>query len=286
MAALLLVSCGKWTYTSKGKPISFTFSQTAMNWTSDDVIRVNSPQASGPGGGADYTIQGNSLTPVGTQLRWGDGLHSFYAVYPAGEISGNVVSANIPSTQNAGTKGVMVAYAEAIRSQEAVNLPFQHLYTTIEFVVGTGNFDGIEVSGFRLESAGGGALAGGFKAALAAQADPAVTIDPASTSSQITVTLDPKGTNPLIMGEIMKITVIALPQALTNLTAYFTVDGQDVSLPLTDSSGNPITVQPGQTVDITALGLLTPQGTGPEPEVPVNITISIDGLVVSEYELD
>ena len=75
MAALLLVSCEKWTYTSRGKPISFTASQTAMNWTSDDVIRISSPQASGPGSGTDYTIQGNTLTPKGTQLRWGDGLH-------------------------------------------------------------------------------------------------------------------------------------------------------------------------------------------------------------------
>ena len=101
MAALLLVSCEKWTYTSRGKPISFTASQTAINWTSDDVIRIFCPQAFGSGSEADYTIQGSTLTPKGTQLRWGDGIHSFYAVYPAGEISGNVVSANIPSTQSA-----------------------------------------------------------------------------------------------------------------------------------------------------------------------------------------
>ena len=278
MAALLLVSCGKWTYTSKGKPISFTFSQTAMNWTSDDVIRVNSPQASGPGGGADYTIQGNSLTPVGTQLRWGDGLHSFYAVYPAGEISGNVVSANIPSTQNAGTKGVMVAYAEAIRSQEAVNLPFQHLYTTIEFVVGTGNFDGIEVSGFRLESAGGGALAGGFKAALAAQADPAVTIDP-STSSQITVELSPVILN---AGQTLRITVVALPKDLTNLTAYFVVDGEERDLPLVNDYGAPIVIPACHKTTIISNDFLAPEYV----EGSARFIVTIEGQDVDDYDID
>ena len=146
MAALLLVSCEKWTYTSRGKPISFTASQTAINWTSDDVIRIFCPQAFGSGSEADYTIQGSTLTPKGTQLRWGDGIHSFYAVYPAGEISGNVVSANIPSAQNDGTKGVMVAAAEAIRSQDAVALQFQPLYTTLEFVVGPGDYSDIEIA--------------------------------------------------------------------------------------------------------------------------------------------
>lgn len=278
MATLLLVSCEKWTYTSKGKPIDFTFSQTAINWTSDDVIRIFCPQASKSGSGADYTIQGSTLTPKGTQLRWGDGIHSFYAVYPAGEISGNVVSANIPSAQNAGTKGVMVAAAEAIRSQDAVALQFQPLYTTLEFVVGPGDYSDIEVSAFRLESAGGGALAGDFKAALAAQSDPALTIGP-STTSQITVDI-----NPVILdaGQTIKVTVVALPKDLTNLTAYFTVDGEEQALPLVDEAGNPIVVPACRKTTITATDFLSPT----YDEGSARFKVTIEDQEVEDIEID
>ena len=278
MAALLLVSCEKWTYTSRGKPISFTAQQTAMNWTSDDVVRISSPQASGSVSGADYTIQGSTLTAKGTQLRWGDGIHYFYAVYPAGEISGNVVSANIPSTQNAGTKGIMVAAAEAIRSQDPVVLPFKPLYTTLEFVVGSGDYSGIEVSGFRLESAGGGALAGGFKAALSAQTAPALTIGP-STTSQITVDISPVI---LDAGQTIKVTVAALPKDLTNLTAYFTVDGEEQALPLTDQDGNPIVIPACRKTTITATDFLSPT----YEEGIARFKVTIEGQDVDDYTLD
>ena len=277
MAALLLVSCEKWTYTSRGKPISFTAQQTAMNWTSDDVVRISSPQASGSVSGADYTIQGSTLTAKGTQLRWGDGIHYFYAVYPAGEISGNVVSANIPSTQNAGTKGIMVAAAEAIRSQDPVVLPFKPLYTTLEFVVGSGDYSGIEVSGFRLESAGGGALAGGFKAALDAQADPAVTIDP-STSSQITVELSPVILN---AGQTLRITVVALPKDLTNLTAYFVVDGEERDLPLVNDYGAPIVIPACHKTTIISNDFLAPEYV----EGSARFKVTIEGQDVDDYDI-
>ena len=172
----------------------------------------------------------------------------------------------------------MVAAAEAIRSQDAVALQFQPLYTTLEFVVGPGDYSGIEVSAFRLESAGGGALAGGFKAALAAQADPALTIGP-STSSQITVDI-----NPVILdaGQTIKVTVVALPKDLTNLTAYFTVDGEKQALPLVDEAGNPIVVPACRKTTITATDFLSPA----YDEGASRFKVTIEGQDVDDYTLD
>ena len=321
--AAVSVSCCKSNDPSdplKGKPVQFTTAKAVNTkasfhwqqpdgkyqilWENGDIIRISSPEASW----ADYQIEVQAalnITPKtnGSELLWGSGLHHFYAVYPSCDINGNTVSVTIPSTQGtqfvgslAGDSreyrpllsqyGYMAAAAEASPTNDPVSLTFNPLFTTLQFYVSSEAESYVQVSGFRLESAGGGALAGSFTAALAAQADPAISINPATTSSQITVTLDPQGSNPLIPGETMKITAIALPQDLTNLTAYFTVDGQEIALPLSDDNGNPIIVHPGQTVDISAYGLLTPQGTDPEPEKPVGITISIDGLLVSEFELD
>ena len=322
--AAVSVSCCKPSEPSdpfKGKPIQFTTARAVTTkasfngkqpdgkyqivWENGDVLRISSPEVSW----ADYliSIQSNlSLSPKtnGTELRWGTGLHHFYAVYPSCDINGNVVSANIPSIQGSvlllslveeedreyapllSQYGFMAAAAEASPSNDPVSLSFNPLFCALQFYVSSEAEEPVQVSGFRVESAGGGALAGCFTAALAAQADPAVTIDPATTSPQITVTLDSDSSHPLLQGAVMKITAIALPQDLTNLTAYFTVNGQEIALPLVDNDGNPITVHPGQTVDVVAYGLLTPEGTDPEPETPVGITISIDGIVVSEYELN
>lgn len=317
----------------KGKSITFSTSRTVdtkatfsypdgickIYWENGDVIRIYSPDAIASGGSqnwADYGISvqgGLAIFPKikGNELQWGgDGQHHFYAVFPVGDLNGNTVTANIPSTQTTqearslvdesyeffpmlSQYGYMAAAAEVIPNADPVNLVFKPMFTTICFCVSSNGDDDVVVSGFRLESAGGGALAGGFTAALSAQADPAITINPASTSSSIDVTLDPDGPFNLQKDARLIVSVIVLPQDLTNLTAYFTVNGQDVALPLAGSDGNPIVIHPGQYVNIMALGLLTPgdpgPGPGPDPEpedVPVDVIITIDGLVVSEYELD
>ncbi|MBQ2501253.1 MAG: hypothetical protein II524_02175, partial [Bacteroidales bacterium] len=147
-----------------------------------------------------------------------------------------------------------------------------------EFVVGPGDYSDIEVSAFRLESAGGGALAGGFKAALAAQSDPALTIGP-STTSQITVDI-----NPVILdaGQTIKVTVVALPKDLTNLTAYFTVDGEEQALPLVDESGNPIVIPACRKTTITATDFLSPA----YDEGASRFKVTIEGQDVDDYTLD
>ena len=117
--AAVSVSCCKPSEPSdpfKGKPIQFTTARAVTTkasfngkqpdgkyqivWENGDVLRISSPEVSW----ADYliSIQSNlSLSPKtnGTELRWGTGLHHFYAVSPSCDINGNVVSANIPSIQ-------------------------------------------------------------------------------------------------------------------------------------------------------------------------------------------
>ena len=236
-SAVALVSCEKFYSTSKGKPVTFNTSIPA---------------------GDSLIISCSECSLKGDELLWGDGLHHFYAVSPSGEITGNVATINIPSTQNAGTKGFKVAAAEAIRGPEPVVLSFQPVSTTLEFVVGPGDYADVEVSGFRLESAGG-VLAGKFTATLTPEKAPAIIIDFASTSPEITVET---GTVSLRAGDTMKITVTAMPQDLTNLTAYFTVDGEERALSLVDSSGFPMVFPACQKATITAIGFFAPEQEG------------------------
>lgn len=270
-AAALTVSCQKETFTSKWKPISFT----ATEVTGD--IRINCAQATISGSSqrwADYTVSGSSVSPkeTGTELRWGNALHHFYAVSPANEITGNTVVITIPNIQDAGTPlRFMAAAAEAARRPEPVDLAFQPLSTTLEFTVSVADAQAV-VTGFRLATAGGNALAGGFTAALSAHAAPSVTIDPSTTSPEITIPLDLT----VHGGETLVLTVAALPQDLTNLTAYFTVNGEEHALPLVDQAGNPLAISAFQNVTITADGILDAEGL---------FTVSIEGQDVDNYDL-
>ena len=111
-----------------------------------------------------------------------------------------------------------------------------------------------------------------FACALSAHAAPSVTIDPSTTSPEITIPLDLT----VHGGETLVLTVAALPQDLTNLTAYFTVNGEEHALPLVDQAGNPLTISAFQNVTITADGILDAEGL---------FTVSIEGQDVDNYDL-
>ena len=277
-AAVSLISCEKWVSTSKGKPIDFTTSNITIY---DGSIRIACQQATISGSSqkwADYVAAGQSSLQAkesGTELLWGNALHYFFAVYPSGDINDNVVSANIPTTQTGDTRGPAAAAAEDIRGPQAVNLPFKPMYTTVEFVVGPGPDESATVSGFRLESAGGGALAGGFTAALSAQADPAYTIT--SPSSQVTI---PISATTIPAGQTIKLTVIGLPQDLLNLTAYFIVDGEERPLPLVDKYDNPMVIPGCRTTTITATDFLAPEMV----EGSARFTVTIEGQDIDDYD--
>ena len=288
--AVSLVSCEKLYNTSKGKQISFTVSGAATYWTADDDIRISCPESSisrSSSKWADYQAPlYGSTSPIvpsikDTALRWGNGLHHFYAVYPASEITGNVVAATIPSVQDTDSPrlslyGYMTAAAEAIRSEQAVNLPFKPMYTTLEFAVSPGDDVDVVVSGFRLVSAGG-ARAGGFKAALSAQEEAAITIG-SDSSSEITVNLGQTGSVTVNRGETFVVSVIALPKDLTDLTAYFIVDGVEKALPLVDKNGNPLVIAACKKSIIKSNGFLAPDQEG-------FFQISIESQDVDEYDI-
>lgn len=285
-AAVSLVSCEKLYNTSKWKPVSFTASGAVSELSADDIVRITCSECTVSGSSqkwADYTVPmgGASLVPLdapGSELRWGNALHHFYAVYPVSDVAGNVLSGIIPKIQNAESQRLslyMAAAAEAIRSEQPVDLKFIPLYTTLEFSVSAGESD-VVVSGFRLVSEGG-ALAGGFQAALSAQGDPSVTIGP-STSSEITVSLGSDGSVAVNKGGTLIVTVIALPKDLTNLTAYFIVNGKEKALPLVNQNGVPLVVSGGKKTRIIARDFLTPEQEG-------FFKISIESQDVDEYDL-
>ena len=288
IAAALVVSCEKLTSSSKWKPVSFSATNTAVSLTMGDIIRINCPEAFVSHASqtwADYilSIGGMSTTVVpkndSTKLLWGNGLHHFYAVYPSSEITDNIVSSSISDTQENGAKiGSLVAAAEAIRGEQTVNLVFQPLFTTIEFRVSAEGGSDVEVTGFRLESSGGSALAGSFKAALSTQTDPVVTPDPSSVSSVIMVDMDPTTVH---SGESLTVTVIALPQDLTNLTAYFIVNGEERALPLADQNGSPLVIKACQKTTVTATGFLDPE----VDDGSAGFKVTIDSQGVDDYDI-
>ena len=289
LSATLCVSCQKLFYTSvKGEPIGFTASNATLSWTSDDILKISCPEATiskSTQKWADYFVPGGgmsrvSISPKGekTDLLWGNGLHHFYAASPGGNIDGNVVSANISSVQDSDNPfsasfGYLAATAESIRGEMPVNLVFFPMFTTLEFSVGPGDFPAAVLSGFRLESTGG-PLAGGYTNTLSTQGDPSITVDSATTSSEITVNMAPVT---IETGQTYRITVIALPKDLSGLTAYFLVNGEERALPLVDQNGNPLVVAAFQRATITADGFLTPDET--EGAAKINVTIESQDVI-------
>ena len=305
MAALMLASCEKVFYTSsKWKAINFTASRADVTWASGDNVRIYCPEGSiyrDSVKWADYRAVPSgstvSFAPMteGVELRWGDAIHHFYAVRPAVEMSGNVIEGEIPGIQDTKEKmfltevsshifepdlssiGYMAATAEAIRSEQAVDLQFKPLYTTIQFVVSAGADADALVSGFRLVS-DGGALAGGFSATLSEGADPAVSTATSDTSSEVKVNLGVTGSVTVLKGETLVITVIALPRDLSNLKAIFTVDGEERVMPLVDANGVPLVIPACRKTSVTALDFLAPEQEG-------FFKISIESQDVDEYDL-
>ncbi|MBQ4168313.1 MAG: fimbrillin family protein [Bacteroidales bacterium] len=314
-AAALLVSCEKQQESTqpvpKGDAIEFSMSSTAVNtktsygdivnnkqtinWENNDQFTVYCGEAfiSGSDGHqANYKVStsgsSSAATPVdpNTQLMWGgDGQHTFYAAYK-GSLNGNVYSASIPSNQVlSGTNnvfaplisdyGFMVAAATATKATGVVSLSFKPSFSTIEFIVGPGPNAEAVVSGFRLESSSG-PIAGDFNATLSTSSPYYSGFKDSENS--ISVRFGENGSVNLGRNDRLTFTVIALPKDMTNLTAYFTVDNKEVSIPL-KSGESFITFRAGRKSRINA-----PAVFGPEA-VEAGITTVIEGQDIDEYSL-
>ncbi|MCR4863933.1 MAG: fimbrillin family protein [Bacteroidales bacterium] len=316
-AAALLVSCEKQQESTqpvpKGDAIEFSMSSTAVNtktsygaisgstqpinWENGDKFTVYCSEAflvDSDDKKANYKVttssSGNSVSPddQNKQLMWGgDGDHTFYAAYPAGHLDGNTFTGEIPTTQNlTGTNGVyapllsdygyMVAATTVAKTNNAVNLVFKPIFSTIEFTVGPGPSTAVDVKGFRLESTTS-TLAGGFDATINVGSDP--TFSNFSTSAKAisvtfgdTVHIEKNGT--------ITFTVIAVPNEMTNLTAYFSVDNKELAIPLKNKdTGAFFTLGAGRKSRINASGALGPEA------VQAGFTVDITAQGVDEYSI-
>lgn len=325
MAAALTVSCEQQEQPShSGKAVRFTTSVgtktslqgyaqdgiEAVLWEDGDVFTVWSDQATVSGStqkSADYKVSaaGGAATAVnpaseGVELLWGDGLHSFYAGYPAGHIDGNKLSGKIPSVQALRSSGdnvfapklseygFMGAAAQAQPDAASVHLAFKPFFSILEFEVSPGDAADVTVTGFRLAAQDGSkvVLAGNYTALLATQLASEVNVDYSTTSSEIEVKFG-EGSVIVEKGKTLTFSVTALPVDLSGLTAYFTVDGKEKGLPLVKKDGSPIVFPAGQKAHIRALGALAPETppTPPTPADPVGITVEINGIPVTDYDI-
>ncbi len=310
---------------NKGKAVKFTTSvgtKTALQgyaqggveavlWEDGDVFTVWSEQASVADSDqkwADYKVTASAgvataVNPAteGVELLWGEDAHTFFAGYPAGKLQGDKLSANIPSTQKLNKLddfvfgpalseiGYMAASAQAQPDAATVNLAFKPLFNVFEFIVSAGETAEVNVTDFRLGVQEGSkvVLAGGFAANLSAQAAPEIVVDYSGASGEIKAQLGDGSGVKLLQGQTLTVSVIALPLDLSALIAYFTVDGKEVAVPLVKKDGSPILFPAGQKARVTALGVLAPQTppTPPTPADPVVITVEINGIPVTDYDL-
>ena len=314
-AAALLVSCEKQQESTqpvpKGDAIEFSMSSTAVNtktsygaisgstqpinWDNGDKFTIYCREAfivDSNDKNANYKVttstNGNSVSPddPNKQLMWGgDGNHTFYAAYPAGTLNGSTFTGDIPTTQNlTGTNGVyapllsdygyMVAATTSAKTNNAVSLVFKPIFSTIEFTVGPGPSTPVDVKGFRLESTTS-TLAGRFNATINVGSDP--TFSNFSTSAKaISVTFG--DTAHIEKNGTITFTVIAVPNDMSNLTAYFSVDDKELAIPL-KSGDDFITFRKGRKTRINASGALGPEA------VQAGFTAVISDQGVDEYSI-
>lgn len=146
-----------------------------INWVNGDNIRITCAQCKAPTTTADYSVtrvgkREDTRKDVGTiststPLAWGDGIHTFYAVYPSPAtsgtectIDGKTITGSIPAVQtytttSSTTAGIvtapdmkrqyMVAKVQAPEKASSVVLDFYPMSTALEFTLtndlGSGN---------------------------------------------------------------------------------------------------------------------------------------------------
>lgn len=318
LAAAMLVSCEQQELpSSSGKAVRFTtsvgtktsFAGVTQNgvegllWENGDTFTVSSEQASVAGSSqkwANYQVKAESGVAIavnpaaeGVELLWGQGLHQFYAAYPQGTLSGNVVTATIPDYQvvkETGTNvfvpdiskfGVMYASAQAKPEDGSVNLAFNPLFSTFEFTVSPGNEKDALVSAFRLEVQNGSkvVLAGNFKAALYPDADPRVEPDYTNATGIVKLQFGDHRSIKVPKGTTLTFSVVTYAVPLSHLTAVFTVDGKEVALPLADKDGKYYSFPAGEKARIRALGALGPEA------LAAGITVVLNGQNVNDFDI-
>ena len=307
LAAVLSVSCEQQDIQSlsQRKAVNFTTTvgtktsysgqvvnqKEAINWTDGDTFTITCAQTTpsiatykvtAPSGIATAVTPN---TPV-DEITWGDGTHTFYAAYPAGNLTGNVLNANISNSQTVtrvsdgvyapslSSNGYMVAAATANPEAASVQLVFKPVFSTLEFTVGPGDNADVVISEFSLV-ASSNAIAGSYQVTLSADSDPAIS----TSSSSTLISISFAGGNVTVnRGQTLTFSVIALPTALTGLKARFKVNGEAKEFELKTADG-PISFAAGKKSRINAPAILGPEA------VAAGITAVIDDQGVDDYTI-
>ena len=259
-----------------------------IDWVNGDRIRIASDKALTPEGArySDYEVTGvrtgtGSSASIsyatvknvkGAGLRWGSGTHKFYAVYPAPaavnssiEQSGNVVTMTLPQSQSQGAQmEYAYMYAAVQTAAEAtVNLAFKPMFTAFQFTVRSETDASMTITSFSLSTGQNKAMAGTCRATITADSNSAsstaafsnFTAYNASTGNN-TITVDMGSGITVTPQTYATITVFALPQDYSQLTASFTTSaGETKSLKLQTADGTWVNFSAGHKYNINGLGL-------------------------------
>lgn len=246
-----------------------------IDWEMGDRIRIASPQAlradEQDRHWADYRVGqvrtvGSScfasVTPDGPSgLYWGEGEHTFRAVYPAPDsedidLNDSSFQGFIPATQTLSWVDgtglpdphllLLISAVDGVKEEDTVSLPFRPVFTALTFSISLDDTNPVPLSTFRLESAGV-PLAGSFRTGWTGGI-PETGDDSASV---ISIPLD----RTLEKGSPVTFTVIGLPLALSGLKAVFETGYGTKSLTLDYADGTPVTFPACTKARITGLVL-------------------------------
>ena len=269
----------KTSYSGDGEFSGTTLTYERIDWVNNDKIRITTTDGNSSAT-SDYVVSSFSTNTdrkksdavVGVasgsqELTWlSDDEHTFYAMYPSPatdgvtadlSLSGNVITASIPESQN-GTPGTganakvytpnmynayMWAATRTVPTSDGVALGFSPLMTAFEFTVGAVDGATLNSKSFTLESTTM-TISGSYKATIKNDLS-GYTLSDISGTKKITVSFGTAGVN-VTKTSPVKFTVFAIPQPnLTNLKMTFTLSDGSKSVALTQS-GTPAVFQQGK----------------------------------------
>ncbi len=248
-----------------------------IDWVEGDVIRIWSSEASAPDCHyADYTvsevaesssrISTAKVSTTGDALAWGEGDHTFYAVYPSPEASGTVttslseagaVTASVSGSQTSVSctatdgdyvavpdlKASMIMTAKTVVDAEdagKVSLDFYPVTTALEFTITNKTGADLDVAHVEVESASGN-INGAFTFTIIDGIPSDCAFSGTSSSDNRTVGMDFSDVS-LAVGKTLKFTLFLLPtDSFNDLTFKITdTDGKMRYAALRKADGTPI----------------------------------------------
>ena len=244
-----------------------------IDWVEGDIIRIWCGQATMGGSNqhyCDYAVSGTSssgdavctatINPASdlNGMQWGEGDHTFYAMYPSpatdglsgASFDGGTMVFTMPATQTVTRKegtGIwlpdmryapMLAFKTVEAHASAVPLDFSPKYSAFTFTVNKANYETIHMSSFTLTSTTG-YLTGTYTLAAGAYTPEGGVSNVTGGGKSITVDLGSVVLDASTPS--FTFTVMTVPQFLSGLELSFT--GEEIgtrTLALSDNNGTPV----------------------------------------------